>query len=362
MSEQSMRLAMKHRTRGVTLVEYLVLVGSIAIVVLLGYRALRTPHDKATAQAGCVAALSCGEGQPGGAYPLMAATSAGEGAQGVGQGAKRQPSPWERTKDLLYGFFVDGFVGLFTGTWDMVTQPVATAQGLWFLVSRPQEALPAMWQEMNDASEENFDRFVGNVLFEVATLALPPLKIAKLAKLKNVVKVRRARAVAAGSRWAGKFGWQHVNAFSGEGRMINCARCVQAVDACLEGANACARPMNDPLGVPTNVRGNAVDLIDLTVLADRLGLNPASWKTVANAAALEAEALSWGNNTKGIVYVAWRDASGRAYGHVFNVVVVDGKVLYIDGQTGQVANQVLISQAYNIQVIRSRDMPPGTLP
>jgi len=357
-----MRLATKTHTRGVTLVEYMMLVGFIAIVVLLGYRALRTPHDKATAQAGCVASLSCGEGQPAVAYPLITATSEGEGNQGGGQGAKRQPSRWERTKDLLYGFFVDGFVGLFTGTWDMVTHPVATAQGLWFLVSHPQEALPAMWQAMDDASEENFDRFVGNVIFEVATLALPPLKIAKLAKVRNLVKVRRARAIAAGSRWAGKFGWQHVNAFSGEGRLINCARCVQAVDACLEGANACARPMNDPLGVPTNVPGNAVDLIDLTVLADRLGLNPASWKTVANAAALEAEALSWGNNTKGIVYIAWRDVSGREYAHVFNVVVVDGKVLYIDGQTGQVADQVLISQAHNVQVIRSRDVSPTSLP
>ncbi|MEJ7733359.1 MAG: C2 family cysteine protease [Polyangiaceae bacterium] len=83
MGQRNTWASVRSDTRGASLVEYIVLVGLVALVALGGFRAFGAAAlDKVNAQADCVATFSCGPGNPQGAGPAVgtdgAAVTAGD--------------------------------------------------------------------------------------------------------------------------------------------------------------------------------------------------------------------------------------------------------------------------------------------
>jgi pilus assembly protein Flp/PilA len=168
--------------RGASLVEYLVLVGCVAVLVLAGFRAFGTSvRDKASAQAACVSSLDCAAGTakyelmsadasaaivadstevvvasvegtpastttstptatptsgPGGDVGSSATAAAIAAAAGAAQG------PGAHGSDIAGGFFVDGLYGDLHGLYALATDPVGTAQALWTLGGMVHQGLP----------------------------------------------------------------------------------------------------------------------------------------------------------------------------------------------------------------------------
>ncbi|MEJ7732560.1 MAG: toxin glutamine deamidase domain-containing protein [Polyangiaceae bacterium] len=366
------RIRVRRRQRGASLFEYMVALGLVAMVVLLGGRALYRLGDKSAAQADCIASDggACG-GDPA-ASAAYALAEAADRAELPSCPVTPPPPPrgfWERARDVAYGFVVDGAWGTVTGLWNAGRHPIATAQGLWTFGVAVVQHPGDVWNELNwtmyQAWQDNPERFVGSLVFELATFAVPPAKVSQVGKVKWVERTIRAVKTTKAARRVelASQGWRHVNVFPHGGTRVNCTRCVVAVDACLEGGAACALPMYDPLGNPTNSLPNAVGKVDLDELARRLGIPPQGWKRVADEAALAAEAASWGEGAKGIVAVeyTWQ---GQRYGHVFNVVVQNGAVSFLDGQTGVVYSVADLASNFpsgSWQVIQSRAMDPGVV-
>ena len=68
--------------RGAGLAEYLIAVGLVAILVLVGFRAFgEVATAKAEAQAACVSGLGCGQGAAGEATGMLGATRPADGAE-----------------------------------------------------------------------------------------------------------------------------------------------------------------------------------------------------------------------------------------------------------------------------------------
>jgi Flp pilus assembly pilin Flp len=136
------------------------------------------------------------------------------------------------------------------------------------------------------------------------------------------------------------FGWQDVNTGAGPGsRTINCSRCVVAVDSTLDGA-------------PTSALGyidgheRSIDLI-----ATSVGRSPDAWRVVPDRAAIEATVSEWGSGSKGIIYIARDDGTA----HVFNVVNDQGDILFIDGQTGRLADVEFTEHVTDYRILRTND-------
>jgi Flp pilus assembly pilin Flp len=203
--------------RGASLVEYILVVGLVAVVCLLGFRAFgRSADDKVQAHAVCVGSLACGDGSgvgtSPGAAPVAGAmlpsrtTQIDEAAQTQTQAQTDAPEgkkKWEpvaggqRLLDVGKGIVIDGAWGTITGVYDMVTDLPGTWEGLKYAATHPIEAGGAIKDSIVAAWEENPDRFAGQAIFEVATFFIAPLKIAKAAKLKMLTKSAKAAKTAA---------------------------------------------------------------------------------------------------------------------------------------------------------------------
>jgi len=136
------------------------------------------------------------------------------------------------------------------------------------------------------------------------------------------------------------FGWQDVNIGAGPGsRTINCTRCVIAVDSTLDGAPSSALGIMPGQQLP-NAR-----------LAEALGRPPTAWQPAADRAAVEAAVGDWGHGSKGVVYVSRNDGTA----HVFNVINDQGDILFVDGQTGRLADIEFNDTVNGIEIIRTND-------
>jgi Flp pilus assembly pilin Flp len=259
------RLGLLDDERGASLVEYLVLVGCVAVLALAGVRALGTATDgKASAQAECVATFGCGA--PGSAaegdYTLMTAdmskalgddaaalqqvpmptgepppgapgsddgtssdgatSSALDAAAGAALGAAQGTG--EHLADVVGGFFVDGLVGDLQGVYELVTDPVGTAAGLWTLVRMANQGLPlspmmtpnplydaeqaraleALLTELGaqvvDHAWNEPDRAVGRAGYELVTFVVAPAKVLKALKLGKLKALTRFPRVGKASK------------------------------------------------------------------------------------------------------------------------------------------------------------------
>ena len=52
---------------------------------------------------------------------------------------------------------------------------------------------------------------------------------------------------------------------------------------------------------------------------------------------MKQEISSWGEGARGGVFVVW---DGRSWGHYFNVEVIDGEVVFLDGQSNEYGQSV----------------------
>ena len=177
-------------TRGASLVEYLVLVGLVALFALAGFRAFGSSTDtKITAQAACVVSLSCEEGTSGataaltstvggvtGDSPAPLVAQDGDGSKGIGS----------RVWDFGKGFVLQAWDTV-KGLAHVVMHPIETVKGLWSAITHPVATYHAIKDSLVNAWNENPDEFVGRAVFEVITL---PLSAAKISKVKLVTATR----------------------------------------------------------------------------------------------------------------------------------------------------------------------------
>jgi Flp pilus assembly pilin Flp len=217
--------------RGGNIVEYILLVGLVAIIALGGYRVFgNSAEGRAQAHAVCVANLACGQGNVGPVAPSRAeqidqavaastnAAAPGPGGDtphpGAGDGAPpgdtgTPPAPpskglGERALDVGKGIVVDGLWGTVTGLWGAVTHPVETVQGIGHAVTHPIETATAIKDGVVDAWNENPERLIGAGIFEVITLPLAAAKVSKATKLTKVAKVAENADDAADAAKAAK--------------------------------------------------------------------------------------------------------------------------------------------------------------
>jgi Flp pilus assembly pilin Flp len=194
-------------TRGAQIVEYLMLVGLIALTVLLGYRSYSAATtDTTTGQAACVDALSCGQSPgnggptageaetgtttaavatPSGAQPATAPATPSPSGGGSGDGGK---SIWRRGFDVGKGFVL-GAWDTVTGIVHVVTHPVETAKGLWTAVTNPVQTAKAIKEAVVTAWNDNPEEFIGRALFEIVSI---PVAVGKASKLKYANAARSA--------------------------------------------------------------------------------------------------------------------------------------------------------------------------
>lgn len=211
--------------RGASLLEYLALVGLIALVAFAGVRLFgQRAKAKSDAQAACVSSLECGgTGAAGsssdvavpsrtqkiaeaaqastGAQPAEVATPTGSGAPEAlpppPPAARKDKSLLEGALDVGKGFVVDGVWGTVTGLWQVVTHPVDTAQGLWTVVTHPVQTGTAIKDAVVKAWDENPERLIGAGIFEVVTLPIGALKATKVGTAAKIAdKVADAGKIA----------------------------------------------------------------------------------------------------------------------------------------------------------------------
>lgn len=206
---------LRRDTRGANLVEYLILVGLIAVVVLAGLRRFGKQADaKVAAQADCITALACNGGGSGNLAAAAGLPALQTAAQQVKAGATPVPAPaptptpspapatpalppppaeskgfWGGALDVGKGFVVDGLWGTVTGIGHMVAHPIDTVQGLGHAVAHPIDTGSAIVGSVEKAWNENPQRVIGAGIFEVVTLPVAALKATKAAKLSKLTKV-----------------------------------------------------------------------------------------------------------------------------------------------------------------------------
>jgi len=185
--------------RGAGLVEYLIVVGLIAVVCLAGWRAFGAQVDaKASAQSACVESFSCGPGSAEGAEVTAAAATPIQGAAALAVGGAATatgtaPAPSRglgtRILDFGKGVVVDGLWGTITGLYQVVRHPIRTVQGLGHAIAHPIATVQAIGTAIGDAWEENPERVVGAAIFEIITA---PVAVAKAGKVARAARVARA--------------------------------------------------------------------------------------------------------------------------------------------------------------------------
>jgi Flp pilus assembly pilin Flp len=113
------RSALLRDTRGANLVEYLVIVGLIALVAMAGFRAFgRSVDDKATAQAACVDSLACsgtGTGADGNAIGDDLGSRSDQINRALDQGGDEGGGFWGWLGGQAKNFVKGGILGSFGG-------------------------------------------------------------------------------------------------------------------------------------------------------------------------------------------------------------------------------------------------------
>ncbi|WP_075508691.1 toxin glutamine deamidase domain-containing protein [Gilliamella sp. App2-1] len=105
-----------------------------------------------------------------------------------------------------------------------------------------------------------------------------------------------------------------------EGRTHNCVNCAIATDATLGGNPASALPINSKNGVP------------ISVLEKQFGTK---FQNASRPNNIIEQMSNAGSGARGIVFGSY--GPGQP-GHVFNVVNQNGKIRFLDGQTGKAAD------------------------
>jgi Flp pilus assembly pilin Flp len=197
-------MPLRRDQRGANLVEYILIVGLLALVALGGFRQLEgSASDRATAHAQCVAALSCGDGSVTGApavfgatAPPMGSTAETNAAQTAAQPSSPPPSAprslGERALDVGKGFVVDGLWGTITGIGTMIAHPIQTAQAVGSAIAHPVQTATAIKDAVVTAWDENPERLIGAGLFEVVTLPVAAIKATKASRLGTLTRATTA--------------------------------------------------------------------------------------------------------------------------------------------------------------------------
>jgi hypothetical protein len=166
---------MRDDVRGASLVEYLIVLGLVALAAIGGFALLsRNVNALGEREAECVQTFQCGGGGTASGADAQSAdggttlgdvvTAVGEFGKGVGLGA----------------------VDTVTGLYEMVRHPIDTANGIAFAVENPSLAWEAIKQEWSSRSgAEN----TGRAFVEVATLFVPGGPLTKIAKVADVARV-----------------------------------------------------------------------------------------------------------------------------------------------------------------------------
>jgi Flp pilus assembly pilin Flp len=170
-------------TRGASLVEYLVLVGLVALFAIAGVRAFGSSTEtKVSAHAACIVSLSCADGAPE-ATAALTSTVSGTGdapAPLVAEDSGGSKGIGSRIWDFGKGFVLQAWDTV-KGLAHVVMHPIETAKGLWSAITHPVATYHAIKDALVEAWHENPDEFVGRAVFEVVTL---PLSVAKVSKVK----------------------------------------------------------------------------------------------------------------------------------------------------------------------------------
>jgi Flp pilus assembly pilin Flp len=189
--------SLRQDARGASLVEYLLIVGLVALVLVVGASQLSAIDAKAEAQAACVTALACPDGSVLGSSgaPAVAATpqasTGGEPAPSPAPPPSKSKGWGESALDVGKGVVVDGLWGTVTGVWTMVTHPIQTAKGIGHAVAHPIQTGTAIKDGVVAAWEENPERLIGGGIFEVITLPVAALKATKASKLTVLTKATK---------------------------------------------------------------------------------------------------------------------------------------------------------------------------
>jgi Flp pilus assembly pilin Flp len=191
--------------RGAGLVEYLIVVGLVAVFCLAGWRAFGAEVDaKASAQSACVDTFSCGPGGAEGAEGTAAAMPIQGAAALPPPGAAPAPAPapppapapapesrglGTRILDVGKGVVVDGLWGTITGLYQVVRHPIQTVEGLGNAIAHPIATAEAIGGAISDAWDENPERVAGAAVFEIITA---PLAVAKAGKVARGARIADA--------------------------------------------------------------------------------------------------------------------------------------------------------------------------
>jgi pilus assembly protein Flp/PilA len=226
------RLAVAVRdTRGASLVEYLVVVGLVALFALAGWRSFgQRIDDKAAAQAACVTSLSCGSAGNAATIASAGESAPVDGASGAAPTAERSSgisavagNVWSFGK----GFVLQGWDTV-VGIYDIVRDPVGAAQGIGHAIAHPVQTYEALRDSLAEAWQRDPADVMGRGVFEVATIFVAPLKLAKAAKLR--VATRTAEVVEHAAETA-----------AAADKAADAARIVEAVDDAAAAERLAAR-------------------------------------------------------------------------------------------------------------------------
>ncbi len=133
------------------------------------------------------------------------------------------------------------------------------------------------------------------------------LAVAPLAATRGLGPLRRLPVFASGGSI------RNVNVLGGK---YNCGNCAIAADATLAGNPASA------------LNGGATFVYEIEAFFGR------TFGSLTSASRIEAQMLKAGNGARGVVF----GSRGVETGHFFNVLNQKGKISFLDGQTGKVAN------------------------
>lgn len=213
-----MKRTTARRVRGANLVEFLILVGAIALVALAAVAAFgKQVAAKLRGEGEAVARISDGGGggTPSGPLPGVGGPASGgaptpsPAAPSQGWASRAGEAAWNGAAavgngavSLGKGFFVDGLGGTISSTWELgkglVTEPGKTLggikDGVVAIATDPGGALTAAGAEISRQWKEDPMRLVGNGIFQV----LPAARVGTLGKVTKATEV--AAEVRTGSR------------------------------------------------------------------------------------------------------------------------------------------------------------------
>ncbi|OCG22604.1 toxin glutamine deamidase domain-containing protein [Gilliamella sp. App4-10] len=193
----------------------------------------------------------------------------------------------------------------------------------WFNKEIPADSFETALTELSsmtghDVGEATFYNVAG-----VATASLGGKTIqwigGKWVKVEGIAKAGKGETNTAVNDVAGTI--RGVNpGYPIEGRTHNCVNCAIATDATLGGNPASALPINSKNGVP------------ISVLEKQFGTK---FQNVSGHNNIIEQMSNAGPGARGVVFGSY--GPGQP-GHVFNVVNQNGKIRFLDGQTGKAAD------------------------